>query len=150
MLLLLNMSRFWIYHSFKYVRVTQGSKYAWIIPGYVRNLWLNMSEWLLLYIHPLEFLISRNHRLFSWKVNIWFFFYGSSKYLILFFFLDWIVLQVRFQIYYYLLGPKGFESYSTSEISNKYIIDGFLMTYLSICCCCFWHFKEVNQRFTNM
>ena len=29
-LLVLNMSVFWIYHGSKYFRVTQGSEYAWI------------------------------------------------------------------------------------------------------------------------
>ena len=29
-------------------------------------------------------------------------------------------------------GAEGFESYPTSEISNKYIYDAFLMIYLSV------------------
>ena len=28
------MLGFWIYHGSKYVRVTQGFEYAWVIPGY--------------------------------------------------------------------------------------------------------------------
>ena len=36
----LNMPGFWIYHSFKYVKLTQGSKYAWINPGYI---WLYLN-----------------------------------------------------------------------------------------------------------
>ena len=66
--LVLNMPELWIYQSSEYVRVTQGSEYAWIIPeyvwiclimpGYVWTCWnmhwicLNLPEWLLFYISP--------------------------------------------------------------------------------------------------
>ena len=56
MLLVLNMSRIQIYQGSKYVGVTQGSKYAWIIPEYAEicvNLPENLPKRLLLYISPL-------------------------------------------------------------------------------------------------
>ena len=39
MLLVLNMSEFWIYHSSKYARITQGFEYARI---YLSNSWVCM------------------------------------------------------------------------------------------------------------
>ena len=87
---------FWICQSFQYTGVLnipgfercfwfwicQGSGYttALNMPGLHRILntldyaWmcLNLSEWLLLYIYPLSFVLLRNHRPFSWKVKIWF------------------------------------------------------------------------------
>ena len=38
-LLVLNMTRFWTYHGFKYAKVTKGSPYAWICPN---NSWICM------------------------------------------------------------------------------------------------------------
>ena len=47
-------------------------------------------------------------------------------------------------------GVGGFESYPTSEVSNKYIHDGFLMIYLYILFFfTFWYFKGVNQLFAK-
>ena len=73
--LVLNMPGFWIYQSSEYTRVTQGSEYAWIIPGYVwicliiswyvwicltmseyAWIWLNRPKWLLCYISPFSHL----------------------------------------------------------------------------------------------
>ena len=52
-----------------------------------------------------------------------------------------------------LLGSEGFgvcESYPTSEVSNKYIHDAFLMIYLYILFFfTFWYFKGVIQRFAK-
>ena len=54
MRLVLSMSGFFIYHSFKYVRVTQGSEYARIIPELV---WLCLnvpkSVWMAFALHLL-------------------------------------------------------------------------------------------------
>ena len=88
MLLVLNMSGFWIYHGSKDAIVTQGFEYAWMC---LNNSWicliipmfLNLSEWLLFYIYLVSFLIRRNHRSFSWKVKIWFFFYRSWKFFLM-------------------------------------------------------------------
>ena len=95
----LNIPRFWICHWFwinkgsEYVKVTQGSEYAWIcLPAYAciwlnmpRYVWIcpNLPEWLLLYIShcdqhtyfnvytKLEVLVLRT--MFSWRYKIWFF-----------------------------------------------------------------------------
>ena len=54
MALVLNMRRFWIYQNSEYIKVTQGSEYAWIIPEYAwiclimsEYVWIcqNMSEY---------------------------------------------------------------------------------------------------------
>ena len=98
-----------VYTSFKYVRVTQGSKYAWIFPGYVW-LRLNVSKFVWIafalhlsivipYLKEPETVFLESNDLISSIVSrsIWF----------CFLFLDWIFLQVRFQICSYLWGPKG-------------------------------------------
>ena len=58
MLLILSMWGFWIYHSFKYVRVTQVCEYVWIISGYV---WLCLnvpkSVWMAFVLHLLIIVI---------------------------------------------------------------------------------------------
>ena len=53
----------------------------------------------------LEVLVSEKMRLFSWRQNLIF----SIVMLVfcLVFALDWILLQVRFQIYSHLWGPRG-------------------------------------------
>ena len=109
MLLLLNMLGFWIYHSFKYFRVRQGFKHAWIIPEYVW-LCLNVPKfvWMAFVLHsPIVILYPKK----PWTVSL------ESKNLIFsivagsiwfcFLFLDWIFWQIRFQIRCYLWGPKG-------------------------------------------
>ena len=72
-----------------------------------------------------------------------------------FLFLDWILLQTRFQIWCYLWGRQGPEDLNLTQ-PVRYQVNITLMffwclTYL-LCCCCFfpsWHFKGVNQRFTK-
>ena len=113
MLLVLNMSGFWIYHSFKYVRVIQGSKYTWIClnNSWICQILLNVPKfvWMAFVLHwSIEIPYLKNHRLSCWKVTIWFSFSivtGSVWFCSLF--LDWIVLQVRLQICYYLLETEG-------------------------------------------
>ena len=49
-------------------------------------------------------------------------------------------------------GAGGFKSYPTSEIPNKYIYDGFLMTYSPILLLLLFHFltlQKTNQRLTK-
>ena len=83
------------------------------------------------------------------------FFYSSWKYLILFFVFKLNIFTskiLNLLLPLWAEGAGAFESYPTSEIPNKYIYDTFLMIYLSILLllfCTFWHFKEVNQRFTR-
>ena len=111
MLLVLNMLGFWIYHSFKYVRVTQGSKYAgtclnnsWIclIMRQFVKVCLNWFCFTFAHCNPLSkgtidcFLESKNLIFSIVAGSIWF----------CFLFLDWIFLQVRFQIYRYLWKLK--------------------------------------------
>ena len=51
------------------------------------------------------------------------------------------------------IGAGSFESYTTSEMLNKYIFDASLVIYLSILLLLFfftlWHFKGVNWRFAK-
>ena len=89
-------------------RVVNMPEYAWIIPGYV---WvcLNIpkSVWITFVLH-LPFVIpylKGEPWLFSWRVKNWIF-YSCCKYLIVFFVLDWIFLQVRFRICCYLWEPR--------------------------------------------
>ena len=42
-------------------------------------------------------------------------------------------------------GAGGFESYSTSQIPNKYIYDALLMIYLSILLLLFFHFLVLQR-----
>ena len=105
----LNMLGFWIYHRFKYVRVTQGSKYAWtclisswiclIIPE-CAYICLNRFCFTFTHCNPTSkvfmtvSLESKNLIFSTVTGSIWF----------CFLFLDWMFLQVRFQIYCYLWG----------------------------------------------
>ena len=112
MLLVLNLLVFWIYHSFKYVRVRHGSEYAWIC---LNNFWicwlcLNVPKfvWMAFALHspivipylkePWTVFLESKKLVFSIVAgSIWF----------CFLVLDWIFLQVRFQICCYLWEAKG-------------------------------------------
>ena len=141
MLLVLNMLGFWIHDSFKYVRVTQGSKYAWIC---LNNSWIcliirqcvNVPKfvWMAFVLHspivipylkePSTVFLESKNLIFSIEVgSIWF----------SFLFLGWIFLQVKLQLcccVWGLRGPQGLWSYPTSQVTNKYIYDAFLIIYL--------------------
>ena len=69
-------------------------------------------------------------------------FYSSCKYFILFFVLDCIFLQVRFQICCYLWGPTG-PVYPMIYPIN--ISDAFLIIYSSILLLLFFHFLELQR-----
>ena len=107
---LLNMLLFWIYHSLKYVRVTPSSKYAWIISGHVW-LCLNLPKfvWIAFVLHsPIVIsYLKESYNVFLESKNLIFSIVAGSIWFFFFFFLDWMFLQVRFQICYYLWGPKG-------------------------------------------
>ena len=86
--------------------------------------------------------------------NLIFVFYSSWKYLTLFIVWDRIFLQVRFEICYYLWGLR--RSGDVNLIQPMiYPINISMMLFswfVYLFCCCwftFWHFKEVNQKFTK-
>ena len=103
-------------------------EYAWIIPGYVW-LCLNVSKfvWMAFVLHS-PILISKGTIdcfLEKKKVN---FFYSNWKYLILFFIFRLSICTSKVLNLLLPLWAKGagsFESYTTSEIANKYIYDAF-------------------------
>ena len=87
-------------------RVPIMTEYAWIILEYVW-LCLNVTKYVWMpFVIYLPIVIPYLQAVF-WKVKIWFFFYSSWKYLILFIVLGWIFLQIRFQICCYLWGLRG-------------------------------------------
>ena len=99
MLLVLIISGFCIYHGSKYFRVPNMPEYVWMIPGYAwlclnvpKSLWIPFALPLTIVIpYPKE-----PYTVFLESKNL-IYFYSSWKYLILFV-LEWIILQVRFQI----------------------------------------------------
>ena len=82
-------------------------EYAWIILGYAW-LCLNVRKyvWMAFVIHLFTCCNSLSINCFSESKNL-IFFYSSWKYLILFIVLDWIFLQLRFQICCYIWEPRG-------------------------------------------
>ena len=109
-------------------RVLNMPENAWIIPSYV-GLFLNVPKfvWMAFVLHsPIDCFLGRKNLIFSIVTgSIWF----------CFLFLDWIFCASKVLDLVLPLGAKGargFESYTTSEIPNKYIYDAFLMIYLSI------------------
>ena len=90
-------------------KVLNMPEYAWIIPGYA---WLCLnvpkSLWMAFVLHlPIAIPCLKEPLSVFLKSKNCFFFYSSWRYLILFFVLDWIFLQVKFQICYYFWGPRG-------------------------------------------
>ena len=138
------MPGFWRYQGCEYARVTQGSEYAWTITGYAW-LCLNMpiSVWMAFVLHlPIvnPSLKKESQTVFLKSKNL--IFYSSCKYFILFFVLDCIFLQVRFQICCYLWGPTG-PVYPMIYPIN--ISDAFLIIYSSILLLLFFHFLELQR-----
>ena len=125
MLLVQNMSGFYIYHGSKCSRVTQGSEYAWIC---LNSFWicLIMLECgksvrmafvfcLTIVISCLKwpkaiFLKSKNLILLIVAGSIWYCFYV----------LDWVFLQVRFQICCYLWGTTGQRTVNLNMLNQWY------------------------------
>ena len=96
MRLVQNMSGFSIYYGSKYSRFTLGSEYAWTC--------LIMSEWLFVLHLPIVIPFLKEPKTVSLKSkNVFFCIYQSQ----VFFVLDWIFVQVRFQICRYLSGLRG-------------------------------------------
>ena len=133
---------FWfsIYHSFKDVRVAQGSKYVWLC--------LIMSDYVIPYLKEpyTDFLESKNLIFFF---SIFFFF--SLSIWFCFLFSDWIFLQVRFQTCCYLWGPKWPGALNLTQ-PVRYPINISMMLFqwfihLFCCCCCFtfWHVKDLIE-----
>ena len=120
MFLVLSMSGFWMYHSFKYVKVTQGSEYASMIPGYV---------WLCLNVpksvrtaFALHLPLSKGTIDFSWKQKLDFF-YSSWN---IWFSFGLNIFTSKISNLLLPLGAEGSgccESYPTGEIPNEYIYD---------------------------
>ena len=142
MLLVLNMLGFWIYHSFKYVRVTQTSEYAWIIPGYV---WLCLnvgkSVWMAFVLHLLIVIPYLKEPLTVFFGNKSLFFSNSSwKCLILFFVFISMIPNLHLPLG--AEGPGCCESYPNSKIPNEYIYDAFLSILLLL----FFHFLVLRHE----
>ena len=105
MLLVLNVSGFWIYH---------GS-----MPGLRRV--PNMLEYAKICLNGFCFTFTHFNPLSKGSIDC-FLYYSSWKYLILIFVLDRIFLQARFQICCYLWGRgPWFLIYPTNDIPNKCI-----------------------------
>ena len=99
MLLILIMSEFYIYYGSKYVRVLNMPEYVWIIPGHT---WLCVNVpkfvWKVFVFHlPIVIPYLKEPYTILLESKNLIFFYSSWNYLILLV-LDWISLQVRFQI----------------------------------------------------
>ena len=133
------MSGFWTYHSLKCVRVTQGSKYAWI---YLNNfsICLVKPECAYICLNGFCFTLTHCNPLSKGTIDCFLgkkkfnFFYSNGKYLILFFVFRLNICTTKvlnFLLPLWAKGTRGFESYA-SEIPNKYIYNAFLMIYLSI------------------
>ena len=99
MLLILIISGLCIYHGSNNFKVLNMREYDWIIPGYAW-LCLNVPKpvWMDFVLHlPIVIpYLKEPYTVFLESKNL-IFFYSSWKYLILFV-LDWIFLQVRFEI----------------------------------------------------
>ena len=120
------------------------SEYAWIIPGFVW-LCLNVPKFVLMafVLHsPIGITYLKEHRLFSWKVKIWFF-YSSWKYLILFFVFR-LNIFTRFEICCYLWGPKEPGTLNLTQ-PLRYPINKSMMLFqwfiYLFCSCCFSSWK---------
>ena len=127
MLLLLNMSRFWIYHGSKYTMDTQGYGYAGLCPNASKSVWMAFVLHL-----PIIPYLKEPQNVFLKSENL-IIFYSSWKYLILLFVLDWIFLQVRFQICCYHLGAEragGRESWYTQPMIHPINISMMLFQWL--------------------
>ena len=128
------MLRFWIYHSFQYVRVAQGSKYVWITPGYVW-LCLNVPKfvWMAFALHSSIVIpyLKETLTIFLESKNFIFSIVPGSNWFCFFVF-RLNTFTSKFSNLLLPLGAElagGFVSYATSEIPNQYIYDAFLMTY---------------------
>ena len=141
MLLVLNM--FWIYHSFKCVRVTQGSKYAWIC---LNDSWVCpiAFDWhspiVIPYLKESQtvFLESKNLLFSIVAGSIWF----------CFLFLDGL-FTIKVSNLLLPLGAErawGFESYPITEVPNKYIYCAFFMIYLSILLLLFFSLFDTSKE----
>ena len=144
----LNMSVFWIYHSFNYVRVAQGSKYAWIIPGYIL-LCLNVPKfvWMAFTLHsPIVIpYLNEPQTVFLESKNLIIPVAASWKYLILFFVFRLNIFASKVSNILLPFGAEEvvvFESQPNSEIPIH--LWCFFMIYLSILLL-FFHFLVLQR-----
>ena len=132
-------------------------EYAWMIPGYV---WLCLNvpkfvwmafDWHSPFVIPY---LKESQTVFSENKNLLFSIVAGSIWFC-FLFLDGIFLQLRFQICYYLWGPKGPEALNLTQSLrcpiNISMVLFLWFIYLFRCCFffTFWHFKRVSWRFTK-
>ena len=84
-------------------------EYAWMILGYVW-LFLNLTTfvWIVFVLHSPNVIpyVKEPQTVFLESKNLIFSIVAGSIWFC-FLFLDWIFLQIRFQICYYIWGPKG-------------------------------------------
>ena len=78
MFLVLNMLGFWIFHSFKYARFTQGFEYAWLCLNVSKSVWMAFVSHL-----PIAIPYLKESKIVFLESENLIFFYSSWRYLIL-------------------------------------------------------------------
>ena len=126
--------------------------YARIIPGYIllclnvpKSVWIAFASHL--HCNPLS---KWTIDCFFWKVKIWIFSIVAESIRLCFLFLDWIFLQVRFQICCYFWKPKGPGAFNLNQpvrnpidISMMFFYE-FFIYFVVVFFFTFWYFKGVT------